>query len=499
MNNKRNHLVSKTFLSFILIVVLIFCFSTIALSATASDTTQQDLSEIKELVFYYSIYDASDNMASADNLEDYMKAFARVDKYARYYSSTAFPSFLAEEQGEMIGIGISFQVVDEGVEVLSVMDGSPAELSGITEGDIITYCNDQSLAGLTSDEIVDIFSGEENTMVVLKVKSSDGTVKQHVLLRTTIILDTVDSYMQEAGIGYLKISQFTEHTGEQFGKAVKELEAEGAKGIIIDLRNCPGGSLDGVVDACSYFVPEGPVVFLEQALGDMYYISAGYDQITLPIAVLVNSNTASASELLSANIQDSGSGVVIGTQTYGKGIAQSIIPLSSGAGVVMTTARYRSAGYQNIDANKGVTPNIYVEDETTQMQKAIAWLKNQKQVGDTVSFVLSSKTMYVDGTAQPLSVVAYSSNGTSYLPARAALEALGWTVDYYDNTLYVVRGADRFVISLSDGQVVFQGKVLTQKAVVKNGSVYLPSAVFSSLNANVKWNSQLQQITITIN
>ncbi len=498
MNSKQNHLVSKTALCFILIIISIFCISAFALSATDPDTTQKDLNEIQQYVFYYSIYSASDEMASAENLEDYMKAYAKVDKYSRYYSPTSFEAYLANEQGEMIGIGITYQVVDEGIEVVSVIEATPAELSGIKAGDIITKFSDQSLAGMTAEEIRELFSGEENTMVVIMVKSSDGTLKQHVMLRTTIITDTVDSRMQEDGIGYLSISQFTNHTGEQFGKAVKELKSDGAKGFVLDLRDCPGGSLAGVIDVCSYIIQEGPVIFLEQALGDRYEVSTGYEQINLPIAVLVNSYTASASELLAANIQDSKSGIVIGTQTYGKGIAQSVITLRSGAGLVMTTARYRSAGYQDIDANKGVTPNIYVTDESTQLQKAISWLKNQKQVGDTVSFILNSKLMYVEGDAQPLSAVAYASNGTSYVPARAALEALGWTVDYYDNNLYAVCGSDRFVISVTDGQIVVKGKVLVQKALLKNGALYLPSAVFSSLNASVKWNSQLQQITITM-
>jgi carboxyl-terminal processing protease len=206
------------------------------------------------------------------------------------------------------------------------------------------------------------------------------------MVRRKINVESVSYELLESSMGYIRIAQFTDNTANQFNVALSNLTREGARGLIIDLRQCPGGTVNSAIDMSGAFLGTGPAIFVESG-GDMRFAySDGWAEISLPIAVLVNENTASAAELLAANIQDASRAAIIGTQTFGKGVMQTVFSLPSGAGIVFTTDKFFSVDFWSVEDNKGVTPDIYVADPTAQLQKAEEWLKTQKGRGTKLSF-----------------------------------------------------------------------------------------------------------------
>lgn len=294
------------------------------------------------------------------------------DIYSGYMNEAEWNTWESSMTGEFEGVGVTFMENDEGdYVVISTMKDSPAEKAGLLPGDILTKVDGEEYDDIT--EMSMAIRGDSGTDVTVTYMR-DGKEGSVTMTRAKIESQTVESEVLDGNIGLITISSFEMKTSDDFEAALKEMESKGVKGVIIDLRNNGGGLVNSCVEIADLLLDEGTVMYTEDQKGNREYTYTEAGRTPLPYVVLVNENTASASEILSAAIQDNAGGKIIGTVTFGKGIIQNSAPLGNGTGYKLTVLQYFSPNGHKIHG-VGVTPDIIVEGEEEQMQKAIEQFK----------------------------------------------------------------------------------------------------------------------------
>ena len=286
------------------------------------------------------------------------------DKYAEYYTAEELEEMFMSSEGVYYGIG-AYVMMDEetGYPLLTkIFKDSPASRAGLMDGDIVYAVDDENLFGYKLDEAVALIKGPENTNVKLTIyRENEPDYIDVTVTRGKVESPTVESEMKEDGIGYLQITEFDDVTTEQFYKAYDDLNAQGMKAMILDLRSNGGGNLDTVLKIGERMLPKGIITYTEDKAGKREEFKCkGKSVIEIPLVVLTNGYTASASELLTGALHDYGLATVIGTNTYGKGIVQTIYPLSDGSGIKITTSRYYTPNGVCIHG-EGIAPDIELE------------------------------------------------------------------------------------------------------------------------------------------
>ena len=302
------------------------------------------------------------------------------DVYSCYYTPEEYKSLAEQTQGVYYGIGAYVsQDVETGICAISgVIRNSPAEAAGLMEGDLIYKVDGEDMSGLELDEVVSHIRGDEGSEVTLTLVR-DGEEIEVVLTRGKVDTPTVESEMRDDGIGYLQITEFDDVTVGQFAENFEQLKEQGMKGLIIDLRGNPGGSVTSVCAVAEHLLPEGLIFYMEDKDGNRTEYTCEGADFDLPLVVLVNEYSASAAEILSGAIKDSGIGKLVGKKTFGKGIVQDVISLQDGSAIKLTIANYYTRGGNDIHL-KGIEPDVeveldadaYLEDKTdTQLDKAV--------------------------------------------------------------------------------------------------------------------------------
>lgn len=286
------------------------------------------------------------------------------DPYSAYYDEEETEQMNESLSGEFGGIGaLMSQDKDTGViTILQVYEDSPAMKAGMEDGDTLYKVEGEEVTGEDLSEVVSRVKGEKGTRVTVTVRrAGTGEEKELTITRDTIEAQTVSWEMKENQTGYLRISEFDSVTYEQYKNALEELEGQGMQRLIVDLRGNPGGNLETVSDILDLMLPEGLIVYIEDKNGEKTeYTSDEEHQFTKPLAVLIDGNSASASEIYAGAIQDYGTGTIIGTRSYGKGVVQSVFDLQDGTSVKLTMAEYFTPKGRNIDG-KGIEPDVEVE------------------------------------------------------------------------------------------------------------------------------------------
>lgn len=285
------------------------------------------------------------------------------DQYARYYTAEEYEQYLSSVNGEYHGIGMVISQPDDvGAMVLEVYEESPAEGAGIRAGDVITHIGDRYAADMTLEDISSFIAAQSDKGVTLKLIRGGDTVEVTVYSEE-ITVKHVEHALFRENTGYIAISMFSGNCAEEFEEAVKDLQRRKCTSLVIDIRDNPGGSLDIVVSVADELLGKGMRIVSVGTEGseDEEVYEAKGRPIGVPVAVLVNQNSASASEILAAAIQENGIGKVVGTKTFGKGIVQTTMPVeSTGGWLKLTTDAYYTPKGNNIHG-VGITPDIYAE------------------------------------------------------------------------------------------------------------------------------------------
>ena len=281
------------------------------------------------------------------------------DPYSIYMDAKMYKEFRLETEGSFSGVGIVISVKDKQLTVVAPIEGTPGEKAGIRSGDQIVKIDGKDTKDLALDEAVGKIRGKEGTEVVLTLRRGDA-IQDYRLTRANIQIKTVAGRMLPEQIAYIRLSMFNEQTAGDFNKQFEELEAQGMKALILDLRDNPGGLLDSSVRVANKLVPKGPVVSVVTRDGQTETHSSNLPAVKYPLAVLVNGGSASASEIVAGAVQDTAAGTLIGTKTFGKGSVQSIVRLSSDTAIKLTIAKYATPKMRFINGI-GITPDLVVE------------------------------------------------------------------------------------------------------------------------------------------
>jgi carboxyl-terminal processing protease len=293
------------------------------------------------------------------------------DRFSNYFAPHDYADFQQATEGRFEGVGMTVEPVDNGLRVITVYKGSPADVGGLKSGDVITHVNGHSLAGSSSEESTTQIKGPAGTEVKLTVRSGKDT-RVLTLKRAEVAIPVVQSEMRRADghkIAYVHLAGFTAGAGDSVRAAVKKLLDQGATSVVLDLRDNGGGLLNEAVSVSSIFLPDGRVVSTKGRARPerVYNATGGAINSDIPVVVLVNDHSASASEIVTGALQDRHRAEVVGTRTFGKGVFQEIEPLSNGGALDITVGEYflpsgRNLGGGGVKRGAGVTPDVKAKD-----------------------------------------------------------------------------------------------------------------------------------------
>lgn len=305
------------------------------------------------------------------------------DPYSVYYTKDEYTALMESSSGVYYGIGATV-TSDVKTGVLSIVKpfvGGPAYEAGVLPGDVLYKVNGEEVTGKDITEVVGKIKGEEGTKVTVSIiREGKSKPIDFTITRKKVEVPTIEYQMLENKIGYIAVSEFDEVTAEQFRAAIDDLEKQGEKGLVVDIRNNPGGLLDTVVDMLRRMLPKGMIVYTEDKYGKRdEYKCDGKEEFNKPLAVLINGNSASASEIFAGAIQDYKKGTLVGTTSFGKGIVQSILPLNDGTAIKVTVSKYYTPKGRNIH-KIGITPDVTIELKESLRQKVVIDKKEDNQL-----------------------------------------------------------------------------------------------------------------------
>ncbi len=295
------------------------------------------------------------------------------DRFSAYFDPEAYKEFEEATDGAFEGVGMNVAEVDRGLRVLTVFDGSPAQGGGIAPGDVITAVDGKSIAGKTSEQATTLIKGPAGTKVTLTVEEKGREPRDVALERARVDVPSVEAEMREADgtkIAHVRLAGFTSGAHGEVRKAVDDLLRKGAKGVVLDLRNNGGGLLNEAVLVSSIFIDDGTIVSTDGRARPKRVFEATGDAIDadIPVVVLVNRESASASEIVTGALQDRDRAEVIGTRTFGKGVFQEVRRLSNGGALDITVGEYftpsgRNLGGGGVKQGAGLDPDVKAEDD----------------------------------------------------------------------------------------------------------------------------------------
>lgn len=369
----------------VLLIAIISSISTLGLIYYALGFNEQGFSNLMRFITAYRFIETkyvndTDDVKLIDGAIDGMVKSLN-DPHSNYLSPKMYKTLMEQTEGSFAGIGVVMGMDNEQkIHIVGIMENSPGQKVGLQEGDEILAVDGVPVTQMAFDEVAAHVRGQAGTDVVLTIMR-DNTNQDITITRDNIKLKTVGHKMLDNNIGYIQIVSFSEDTANEFNEAYNDLKNQGMKALVLDLRNNPGGLLTTCVEIAKKLVPKGEIVSIVDKQGNKETYSSSLEAPEYPLAVLINKNSASASEILSGAIQDTKAGTIIGNTSYGKGSVQTILPMFEDDAVKLTIAKYYTPSGRSIDGT-GITPDIEINlDENatsdTQLDKALEVLKAQ--------------------------------------------------------------------------------------------------------------------------
>ncbi|MBM6650836.1 S41 family peptidase [Megamonas funiformis] len=369
----------------VLLIAIISSISTLGLIYYALGFNEQGFSNLMRFITAYRFIETkyvndTDDVKLIDAAIDGMVKSLN-DPHSNYLSPKMYKTLMEQTEGSFAGIGVIMGMDNEQkIHIVGIMENSPGQKAGLQEGDEILAVDGVPVTQMAFDEVAAHVRGQAGTDVVLTIMR-DNANQDITITRDNIKLKTVGHKMLDNNIGYIQIVSFSEDTANEFNEAYNDLKNQGMKALVLDLRNNPGGLLTTCVEIAKKLVPKGEIVSIVDKQGNKETYSSSLEAPEYPLAVLINKNSASASEILSGAIQDTKAGTIIGNTSYGKGSVQTILPMFEDDAVKLTIAKYYTPSGRSIDGT-GITPDIEINlDENatsdTQLDKALEVLKAQ--------------------------------------------------------------------------------------------------------------------------
>ena len=369
----------------VLLIAIISSISTLGLIYYALGFNEKGFSNLMRFITAYRFIETkyvndTDDVKLIDGAIDGMVKSLN-DPHSNYLSPKMYKTLMEQTEGSFAGIGVVMGMDNEQkIHIVGIMENSPGQKAGLQEGDEILAVDGVPVTQMAFDEVAAHVRGQAGTDVVLTIMR-DNANQDITITRDNIKLKTVGHKMLDNNIGYIQIVSFSEDTANEFNEAYNDLKNQGMKALVLDLRNNPGGLLTTCVEIAKKLVPKGEIVSIVDKQGNKETYSSSLEAPEYPLAVLINKNSASASEILSGAIQDTKAGTIIGNTSYGKGSVQTILPMFEDDAVKLTIAKYYTPSGRSIDGT-GITPDIEINlDENatsdTQLDKALEVLKTQ--------------------------------------------------------------------------------------------------------------------------
>ena len=354
-----------------------------------------DTSHVQKIEYLEKMID-QEYLGEVDNAEMAEGIYAGLvyglgDVYSRYYTADEYAQETASTDGAYAGIGVSIQKnKNGGVQIAECYEGGPGAEAGLQTGDVITAINDTDVTDMELSDVVSLIrENKDNTIVLTVFRENEEKSREISVDVTDVELPSVFGEMLDKKTGYIQITQFTGVTPQQYKDMFAELKDKGMERLVIDLRDNPGGLLTSVCDILREILPEGLIVYTEDKYGNREEENCdGKHQLDMPLAVLVNENSASASEIFAGAVQDHEVGTIVGTTTYGKGVVQELRQLSDGSAVKLTVSNYYTPNGNSIN-KVGIKPDVEVKlasellnkdeithEEDNQLQKALDVIEN---------------------------------------------------------------------------------------------------------------------------
>ena len=354
------------------VVSLAFLSGAFTVYAEGDESFESATIPVEEIRLFAEVFDRIKSayvepVTDKQLLEDAIRGMlSGLDPHSAFLDAKAFEGLQINTSGRFGGLGIEIGLQDGFIRVIAPIDDTPAQRAGIQAGDLITKIGEESTQGLSLNDAVERMRGRIGTKVTITIVR-DGVEKpfEVTLERASISVTSVRHRLLETGYGMIRISQFQNNTADQLKNSIETLQGMGElKGIVLDLRNNPGGVLQSAVQVSDAFISEGLIVYTEGRLPNSELrFNATHDTLLpdIPMVVLINAGSASASEIVAGALQDHRRAVIMGTDSFGKGSVQTILPVSSGQGVKLTTARYFTPDGRSIQA-EGIRPDVVVQD-----------------------------------------------------------------------------------------------------------------------------------------
>lgn len=411
------------------------------------------------------------------------------DPYTEYYDPQQYQQLINELNGQFYGVGIEINQIGQYIVVQSVLPNSPALAAGLLAGDRITAVGTTSLLGVSPDTAATDIRGPQGTVATLTVLRGTKTLTFKIT-RGPISLPTVEDKMLPGNIAYIQLNQVSQDAGPLFQVALQKLSQNHPKGWILDLRNDPGGLVDQAVQILQNMIPSGTVVTFKGRIDNQVYTSNSGQKLKQPMVILVNGGTASAAEIITGALQDDGLATVIGTQTFGKGIAQEIIPMQNGGVLKVTVAKWYTPKGRNIELT-GLAPDLFVDGTDQPLAMAERLLGAQMTV--TSKITTGSIQATVDGQTVILDTPPALLNGNLFLSLEGASQIFGVNAIPNQQGNQVTLKYGKHTLVLTDGSTTgtMDGQSITvSPPYLSNGLLMVPVRQLLSLTQTAGTYSQ---------
>lgn len=459
--------------------VLIACLLLAGWPIQAFGQTDSLTQEVIDLITGYHVSGVEVEALDTASIEAALSSLN--DPHSEYFSREEWQQFMNNLENNYTGIGIRLGSNETGFFVIEVFPDTPAQEAGMREGDYVVGVDGEGVDGHTLDQLVRRITGEEGTVVTVTVKRNGETVDL-VMQRRDIHLPVITSGLIEPGIGYMRVTSFSSDADELFGEETRRLLEAGMQALVLDLRNNPGGLLDSAAGMAARFMEEGVLIHTRDRSGlEVPYPIGSTDPLDVPVIILVNEYSASASEVLAGSLQDYGIATLVGQKTYGKGSVQAMFELSDGSVLKLTIQEYLTPKKRPVN-QVGLRPDVAVIGDAAQLITAL------QMAGDiNVRLQLTHERMIVNGNPVLDRFPVIRENSMVYVPSRVLAALMEGTAEWdADQRAVLIRTEDREVAYDANSEGV----------LLKNGTSFIALNRFQTQFSAFAWSDRDGVLTL---